>query len=63
MRLTSSNKVITAAELVIRHLMDAYAASDRTFDDLRRQVIGEEFCDPLRDFSEACRVELRALRG
>jgi hypothetical protein len=63
MRLTSSNNVIAAADQVIRNLMDAYAASDRTFDDLRRQVIGEEFRDPLRDFSEACRVELRALRG
>jgi hypothetical protein len=63
MRLTSSDKVIDAADQVVRYIIDAYAAPDRTFEDLRRQVLGEEFRDPLRDFSEACRTELRALRG
>jgi hypothetical protein len=49
MRLTSSNHVIDAAEQVIRYIIGAYAAPDRTFDDLRRQVFGEEFRDPLRE--------------
>lgn len=63
MRLTSSDAVVSAAEKVLRHVMDAYAAPDKTFDELRAYIKAEEDYDPLRDFSAACRLELSALRN
>jgi hypothetical protein len=65
MRLTSSDEVIRVADRVIRHVIDAYAAPDRSFDELRERVGdgGDDETDPLRAFSEACRVELYALRS
>jgi hypothetical protein len=63
MRLTSSTEVIAAAEEVIQQVIEAYAAPDLTFDDLRRSLRGGEFRDPLRAFSQACRVELQAVRA
>ena len=61
MRLTSSSAVIGAAEQVIRMVIEAYAAPDRTFDELRKHVRGEvNFDDPLNIFTEACRKELGA---
>jgi hypothetical protein len=55
--------VIAAAEEVIQQVIEAYAAPDLTFDDLRRSLRGGEFRDPLRAFSQACRVELQAVRA
>lgn len=63
MRLTSSAEVIDAAEQVIRRVLSAYAAPDATIEELRERILNDEFPDPLRDFSEACRMELRALRA
>jgi len=63
MRLISSDAVRQAAEKVVLHVMDAYAAPDRSFDELRQHVDRVASSDPLKDFSEACRRELRALRG
>ena len=63
MRLTSSTEVIAAAEEVMRQVIDAYAAPDLTFEDLRRSLRGGEFRDPLRAFSEACRAELQSVRA
>jgi hypothetical protein len=62
MRLTSSAEIIRTAEDVVRRLVDAYAAPKKTFDELQELVRSEDFSDPLREFSEACRVELRSLR-
>jgi hypothetical protein len=64
MRLTSSDEVIRVADRVIRLVIQAYAAPDKTFDELRQHIAasGEQW-DPLRGFAEACRAELRALRG
>jgi hypothetical protein len=64
MRLTSSQAVVSAAEAVVRNVIEAYSAPNRTFDDLRQraQAQAREFHDPLREFSEACRTELLALR-
>ena len=61
MRLTSSSEVIRSAEQVVRHVIDAYAAPDKTFDDLLEAIESETLSDPLRHFSEACRSELYAL--
>ena len=64
MRLTSSDEVISVAEKVIRLVIEAYAESDKTFDELRERVAAsQDEYDPLREFSEVCRLELLALRG
>jgi hypothetical protein len=64
MRLTSSDEVIRVAEQVTRLVIQAYTAPDKTFDELREHIAAEdERWDPLREFAEACRVELRSLRG
>jgi hypothetical protein len=63
MRLTSSAEVIVAADKVIRQIVQAYAAPDRTFDDLRHRLLADEFNDPIRHFSEVCRTELNTLRA
>jgi hypothetical protein len=62
MRLASSDKVIHLADQVIREVVDAYAAPDRTFDELGESIRGDEPPDALKDFGEACRIELRTLR-
>ena len=61
MRLWSSSKVIRKAELVILHVIDAYASPDRTFDELRQNMDAAISSDPIKAFSEACRLELQAL--
>jgi hypothetical protein len=63
MRLASSDEVIRLADCVIQEVVEAYAAPDRTFDELRERVRGDEPSDALKDFGAACRVELRSLRG
>jgi hypothetical protein len=64
MRLTSSDEVIRLADYVIRLVIQAYAAPDKTFDELRQHIAAsDEQWDPLRGFAEACRAELRALLG
>jgi len=63
MRLTSSDDVIRVAQQVLRSVIEAYATPDQTFEELRDLAGTEEGIDPLRDFSAACRAELRALRG
>ena len=63
-RLTSSDDVIRVADHVIRHVIQAYAAPDKTFDELRHHIAAnDEQWDPLRRFAEVCRSELRALHG
>jgi hypothetical protein len=37
-------------------ILEAYAQPDRGFDDLRRSILGDQFPNKLRDFSEACVV-------
>ena len=64
MRLTSSDEVIRVADYVIRLVIQAYAAPDKTFDELRQHIAAnDEQWDPLRGFAEACRAELRTLLG
>jgi hypothetical protein len=63
MHLSSSDEVVHLAHKVILHVLEAYAAPDKTFDELRQRVESAAGHDPLRNFSEACREELRALHG
>jgi hypothetical protein len=61
MRLTSSDAAIVAAEGVMFDILEAYAQPDKSFDDLRRSIRGDQFPNSLRVFSEACKNELRTL--
>lgn len=63
-RLTSSDRVLRAAEEVGKRLLEAY---ERPPEDpaevLARYANGEKDLDPLREFTEACRQErARALQ-
>jgi len=57
-RLTSSARVVEAAESVARIIMDAYLSPNMSLEEVRSRWI-DQHVDPLRDFSEACRAELQ----
>jgi len=44
---------------MLRGIIDTYGAPDRTFNDMRQSVQRKEISDPLRNFSEDCRANLR----
>jgi hypothetical protein len=58
MRILSSPKIVEEAERVARLIEDSYSEKNKTSNDLR-VMIDEHTLDPLRDFSESCRQELR----
>jgi len=58
-RLISSPQVVESAETVARVIVDAYLAPNITLEEMRANWI-DRHVDPLRDFSDACRQELRA---
>jgi hypothetical protein len=59
MRLMSSENVVAVAERVVEHVLQVYAKPNRSPEEWSRS--GEyRHDDPLKAFSEACRVELRA---
>jgi hypothetical protein len=62
MRLTSSDDVVRVADKVIRQVIEAYAAPDRTFAELRDRLESQDDSDLLNEFSRVCREDLRALR-
>ena len=61
-RLCASREVLAEAERVLTRLTDQYFAKNLTVEELR-QLAHTEQADPLRDFGEACRAELKSLRG
>ncbi len=58
-RLLSTPEVVEAADTVVRIIVDAYLAPNITLHEMRAHWADKHF-DPLRDFSEACRKELKA---
>ena len=57
-RLTSSDRVLGAAEEVGRRLFEAYERPpENPVEVLARYASGDESLDPLREFTEACREE------
>jgi hypothetical protein len=58
-RLISSQEVVEAANTVVRIIVDAYLAPNMTMAQMRENWVGRHI-DPLRDFAEACRKELKA---
>jgi hypothetical protein len=60
MRLISSSRVVDCAEQVMRGVIAAFVEPNKTFDELRQRVQHRaEANDHLREFTEACREELR----
>ena len=61
MRILSSGAVIAKAEAAARMVIDTYFSPNKTFSELR-QLMDSRSMDPLREFGEACRQELNALK-
>jgi hypothetical protein len=59
MRILSSARVVEQADKIMRLIIDTYGAPNRTIFEVADSVTTGHL-DPLRDFSEACRDELRA---
>ncbi len=60
MRVVSSSAVIEKAEAVVHLIIDTYFTPNKTFSEVRELMNGHAV-NPLRAFSEECRVELQAL--
>ena len=61
MRMASHADVVENAEAVIRTILDTYSRPNKTFPELQDLMLNREFVDPLLNFSEICRDELRDL--
>jgi hypothetical protein len=61
LRVLSSSNIVESAEQIARKILDTYLEPDKSFIELREMVKAGSF-DLLREFSEACRVELISLR-
>ncbi|HEV8724489.1 MAG TPA: hypothetical protein VGW77_28045 [Candidatus Binatia bacterium] len=60
MRLNAGDEVLAAAEKVADSIVDSYRRPPRTFDDVYK-VVRETHVDPLKEFTEACRKELKVM--
>ena len=58
MRVLSSSRVVEAADKAVRMIIETYLAPNRSFRDVR-EILDNEAMNPLRDFSDACRADLR----
>jgi hypothetical protein len=58
MRVQSSPMVVEHADKVVRTIIETYLAPNRTFRDVM-DIVDNRAMDPLRDFSNAVRDELR----
>lgn len=62
MRVRSSPRVVENAERVARTIVETYLAPNKNLRELH-EMAQSDWMDPLGGFSEACREELRTLRG
>lgn len=60
-RLCASQSVVAAADLLLARITDQYFSDNRSLDEVRQLARSSE-PDPLREFGEACRMELEAMR-
>jgi hypothetical protein len=58
MRLSSSTNVLAGAEQVMQHIISTYSEPNLTPEEIQSRAPKRE--DPLREFSDVCRAELRA---
>lgn len=61
-RLCASPPVLAEAERLLRRITEQYFSSNLTVEELR-EIARSEDPDPLKDFGEACRVEMKSIRG
>jgi hypothetical protein len=59
MRVSSSQRVVEQADMVIRLIVETYRGPNKTIRDVEQTLKNGMPVDPLRDFSNACRDELR----
>lgn len=62
MRILSNSEVISCAERTVGLILDKYDLPEKTFLEMRELMRSGEIVDPLRDFSEISRHELREIR-
>ena len=60
MRVLSSTRIIESADTVCRVIIETYLSPNKSFRDLP-VFLNDSTMDPLREFSNACREELRRL--
>ena len=58
MRVLSSPRIVENADRVVRVIIETYLAPNKTFRDVP-EILDNDAMDPLREFSNACREELR----
>ena len=61
-RLNASDAVLTEAEQVLQRIMEQYFAPNLSVQEVRALATSAT-SDPLRAFGEACRAELKSMRG
>lgn len=61
MRVRSSPPVFESADRIMQVIIDTYLGPNITLRDLAPRLKNKQAMDPLREFSEACREELRKL--
>jgi hypothetical protein len=59
-RLSSSSRVLETAELVIKTILTSYPEPNLTAEQIESRALSGE--DPLRQFSNTCRIELESLQ-
>jgi hypothetical protein len=57
-RVRSSPRIVETADRVVRVIIETYLAPNKTFRDVT-EILDNDAMDPLREFSHACRDELR----
>jgi len=57
-RVLSSPRIVESADKVVRVIIETYLGPNKTLGDVR-ELLDNDALSPLRDFSDACRAELR----
>ncbi len=61
MRVLSMPHTVSCADALLRAIIDTYFAPNRTIGDIHALLASGKGVDPLREFSDAARMELRLL--
>jgi hypothetical protein len=62
MRILSTTPVVQAADEVVRLVIETYFEPNKTLRELR-EILRSGHIDPIREFSEACRIDLHQHRS
>jgi hypothetical protein len=61
-RLCASDAVLAEAEEMLKWLTEQYSSPNLSVEEIRK-LVQARGPDPLKSFGEACRIELRSMRG